>query len=173
MTISEVIRPTRERFRRGPVEKIAKPIADEHGSSGHPWRAVDTLSQMLRRGSITAAMHQAGEDFRNRFRIAQFDPLRAPDIGRPVVSGGGNVQMTAAHVAACRDLVWASIRLVGGIASPGGSCLWHVVGCERSLKEWAIEQGWAGRRIHHLAASGILIAALGVLAPTEPRKPAR
>jgi hypothetical protein len=33
----------------------------------------------------------------------------------------------------------------------------------RSLKEWALEQGWNGRRVSQEAASGILIAALGAL----------
>ena len=60
-------------------------------------------------------------------------------------------------------MVWHAIRAVGGIASPAGSCLWHVVGWERSLKEWALEQGWSGRRVSQEAASGILIAALGAL----------
>jgi hypothetical protein len=41
--------------------------------------------------------------------------------------------------------------------------LWHVLGWERSLKEWALEQGWSGRRVSQETASGILIAALGVL----------
>jgi hypothetical protein len=31
------------------------------------------------------------------------------------------------------------------------------------LKEWAQQQGWAGRRVSQEAASGILIAALGAL----------
>ncbi len=64
---------------------------------------------------------------------------------------------------AARTAVWRAIRALGGIASPAGSCLWHVVGWERSLKEWALEQGWAGRRVSQEAASGILIAALGAL----------
>ena len=34
---------------------------------------------------------------------------------------------------------------------------------ERSLKEWALQQGWSGRRVSQAAASGILIAALGAL----------
>ena len=37
------------------------------------------------------------------------------------------------------------------------------LGWERSLKEWALEQGWSGRRVSQEAASGILIAALGAL----------
>jgi hypothetical protein len=41
--------------------------------------------------------------------------------------------------------------------------LWHVLGWERSLKEWALEQGWSGRRVSQESASGILVAALGAL----------
>jgi hypothetical protein len=62
-----------------------------------------------------------------------------------------------------RNVVWRAIQAVGGIGSPAGSCLWHVVGWERSLKEWALEQGWSGRLVSQEAASGILIAALGAL----------
>ena len=51
-----------------------------------------------------------------------------------------------------------------GISSPAGSCVWHVVGLQRSVREWAMRQGWGGRPVDHKAAAGILIAALGVLA---------
>ena len=67
------------------------------------------------------------------------------------------------RVESAREHVWRAVVAVGGPASPGGSCLWHVVGWERSLKEWALEQGWNGRRISQETASGILVAALGAL----------
>ena len=51
-----------------------------------------------------------------------------------------------------------------GAESAGGLCLWHVVGSQSSLKEWALEQGWNGRRLSQEVASGILVAALGALA---------
>jgi hypothetical protein len=47
---------------------------------------------------------------------------------------------------------------------PAGSSVWHVVGLQRSVREWAMRQGWGGRPVDHKAAAGILIAALGVLA---------
>jgi hypothetical protein len=53
---------------------------------------------------------------------------------------------------------------LGGIGSPAGSCVWHVVGLQRSVREWAIRQGWGGRPVRHEQAQGILIAALGMLA---------
>jgi hypothetical protein len=48
--------------------------------------------------------------------------------------------------------------------APGGSCIWHVIGWGRTVKEWALLQGWGGRRVSPETASGILIAALGALA---------
>jgi hypothetical protein len=35
---------------------------------------------------------------------------------------------------------------------------------ERSLREWAIRQGWGGRPVRQEQAQGILLAALGMLA---------
>jgi hypothetical protein len=158
--------PTPERRNQGILERLERPIADESGRPARPYRAVDTLAAMERRGSITAGMRQAGEDFRARFATAQLDPLRAPDWSRLRVGisssfrGGDEPGL---RIEGARDVVWRAILGVGGIGSPAGSCLWHVVGLERSLKEWALEQGWSGRRVSQEAASGILIAALGAL----------
>jgi hypothetical protein len=41
--------------------------------------------------------------------------------------------------------------------------VWHVVGLQRSVREWAIRQGWGGRRVRQEQAQGILVAALGML----------
>jgi hypothetical protein len=155
-----------ERLQHGPVELVPVVIADADGRPARPHRAVDTLTLMERRGSITAGMRQAGEDFRRRFALAQLDPLRALDISRLSLgdkpSWGGD-HAPGLRVEAARIAVWRAVGAVGGIASPAGSCLWHVVGWERSLKEWALGQGWAGRRVSQETASGILIAALGAL----------
>jgi hypothetical protein len=53
---------------------------------------------------------------------------------------------------------------LGGISSPAGSCVWHVVGLQRSIREWAIRQGWGGRPLHLQQAQGIALAALDLLA---------
>jgi len=153
---------TPERRRRGIVELIEKPIADDAGRPSHPYRVIDTLGAMERRGSITAGMRQAGEDFRAHFATAQLDPLKAGDPGRPVISGRpqGDIGL---RIEGARDAVWRAILIVGGPSSSAGSCVWHVVGWEQSLKEWALERGWSGRRVSQETASGILIAALGAL----------
>jgi hypothetical protein len=157
--------PTPERRSRGIVERLERPIADESGRPSRPYRAVDTLAAMERRGSITGGMRQAGEDFRARFAVAQLDPLRAPDLSRPRERGASRFKADepGMRIEGARDAVWRAIQSVGGPVSPAGSCLWHVVGWEQSLKEWALEQGWSGRRVSQETASGILIAALGAL----------
>ena len=158
--------PTPERREHGLIERLRRPIADESGGSSRPYRAVDTLAVMERRGSITASMRQAGEDFRARFATAQLDPLAGPRLlaatGRRRLATKQGRRAGHAGRRRTRGRL-ARVLAVGGLGSPGGSCLWHVVGWERSLKEWALEQGWSGRRVSQEAASGILIAALGAL----------
>jgi hypothetical protein len=39
-----------------------------------------------------------------------------------------------------------------------------VIGLKRSVREWAMRQGWGGRLVRQEQAQGILVAALGVLA---------
>lgn len=159
-------RPTPERAQHGPIERLSRTIADAAGNPSRPYRAVDTLAMMERRGSITAGMRQVGEDFRARFAIAQLDPLRALDLSHLRLGERGphpDREGPGQRIEAARTAVWRAIQAVGGIASPAGSCLWHVLGWERSVKEWALEQGWSGRRVSQEAASGILVAALGAL----------
>jgi hypothetical protein len=55
------------------------------------------------------------------------------------------------------------IEALSGISSPAGPCVWHVIGLQRSVREWAFRQGWGGRPVRQEQAQGILVAALGVL----------
>jgi len=158
--------PTLERRQHGAIERLERKIGDAAGHPSRPYRAVDTLAVMQRRGSISAGMRQAGEDFRARFTTAQLDPLRALDLSHLRLGErnlGPDRDGPALRIEAARTAVWRAIQAVGGLGSPAGSCLWHVLGWERSLKEWALQQGWSGRRVSQEAASGILIATLGAL----------
>jgi hypothetical protein len=42
---------------------------------------------------------------------------------------------------------------LGAISSPAGSCAWHVLRCGRSVREWALRQGWGGQE----QAQGMLV----------------
>jgi hypothetical protein len=61
----------------------------------------------------------------------------------------------------------AADDLPGGLGSPAGSCVWHVIGLQRSIREWALRQGWGGRPVRVEQAQGILVAALGVLSSSR------
>ena len=153
--------PTPERWSRGEVERLSTAIADEAGRPARPYRATDTLLVMERRGTITPAMRQAAEDFRGIFRAAALDPLRAPDLNRVPTVGRDPTLGDRGGLA--REKVWAALTALGGIHSPAGSCVWHVVGCEWTLKDWALREGWGGRPLSVETAAGVLVGALGVL----------
>ena len=102
------------------------------------------------------------KDFQAAFIIAQLDPLRALPILR--VPGTGREPELNERQLHARRRVHKAMEALGGICSPAGSCVWHVVGLQRSVREWAMRQGWGGRPVRQEQAQGILVAALGMLA---------
>jgi hypothetical protein len=142
---------------------VLEPVyeADPDGRPVVHHRTVDTLGIMLRAGTITREMHDAARDFQATFTIARFDAIRCmPMVRMPRGSGPGD--LTDAQVDA-RRRVGEALDALGGLGSPAGSCVWHVVGLQRSIREWAMRQGWGGRPVRVEQAQGILVAALGVL----------
>jgi hypothetical protein len=125
-------------------------------------RVVDSLAQMLKTGAIDGPMHDAGRRFQRDFTVAQLDPLHAADLLR-VPGCGRNPELLDSHVAA-RRRVHVALETAGGISSPAGSAVWHIVGLQLSIREWSLRQGWGGRPVEQKEAKGILVAALGMLA---------
>jgi hypothetical protein len=152
------IAPTRARYRHDLIERVeGRELIDDAGQVATPWRVVPLLEGMRRRGAITLEMRSAGEEFHDRFRLAQLDGLQAASL---MGAGGGS---NIAHVngnEAARKAVMAAIDALGGGRAPAASCAWHVLGEEWSLRRWVMEF----RRGSVNEASGVLIAALGVLA---------
>ena len=126
------------------------------------YRSSDTLDRMLKSGSIDQAMHDAAGAFQAAFAIANLDPIRAAPLLR--VQGTGREPDLNERQLDARRRVHKAMQALGGINSPAGSCVWHVVGLQRSVREWAMRQGWNGRPVRQEQAQGILIAALGMLA---------
>jgi hypothetical protein len=125
-------------------------------------RLVDTLGRMLRSGTIDEAMHDAGRDLQAAFIVAQLDPMRAvPILRAPRVRH--DPELSERQLDA-RRRVHEALQALGGISSPGGSWAWHVLGCQRSIREWAMRQGWRGRPLHVQQAQGIALATLDLLA---------
>jgi hypothetical protein len=125
-------------------------------------RTVDSLRKLLRSGAITEAMHDTGRAFQRDFQLAGLDPIRARPMMLPCGTSGAP-ELTESQLDA-RRRVHRALAALGGVGSPGGSCLWHTLGCGCSIREWAIRRGWNGRPVRQDQALGILIAALGVLA---------
>jgi Domain of unknown function (DUF6456) len=124
-------------------------------------RTVDSLGKLLRSGAITEAMYDAGRTFQKDFRFAGLDPVRARLMMLPVACGAPD--LTESQLDA-RRRVHRALEALGGIGSPAGSCVWHVVGCGCSIREWTLRRGWNERSLDQKEAKGILIAALGMLA---------
>ena len=126
------------------------------------FRCIDSLGILLRNGSITPQMHDAGQDFNRTFVFAQMDPAGAPPLTR--IPGGQWKDSMTERVVWARKRMHEALDAVGGISSPGGCAVWHVAGWGRSVKEWSALEGWNGRTLNQYEAKGILVGALAVLA---------
>ena len=127
------------------------------------YRTVDTLALMLRNGSITGAMHDAGQQFSQDFARAFGSGVASPKLdGLPGGTAPGQmmVEKNAGAARAVRD----ALDAVGGSGSPAGSALWYVAGLGMSVRDWSIRLGWSGKAMSKEEGKGILIAALGMLA---------
>jgi hypothetical protein len=152
----EVIRPD------GSVIRYVREEDDDQKPVDH-YRTVDTLALMLRNGSITGVMHDAGQQFSQDFARAFASGVASSRLdGLPAGTAPGQmmIERNAGAARAVRD----ALDAVGGSASPAGSALWYVAGLQMSIRDWALRDGWNGKRVEKNEAKGILVAALGVLA---------
>lgn len=157
----DLSRPSKWRLQHGAFGGAVREADPETGTPVQHRRAVDTLGAMLTNGTISAEMHEAGCVFRTQFRSALLDGMRTTQLIR--MPKGAGATLTERQVAS-RDRVAAALDALGGTASPGGSAVWHVLGLECSIREWAMSQGWQGKPIAPAQAQGMFTAALSVLA---------
>jgi hypothetical protein len=134
--VADNLDPTAERLRHGPVERLAEQIEDVDGRPSAPHRAIDCITSLYQRGAITKEQLLAAEWFREGFRLAQLDPLRAPDLAR-VPSGAHREIMPGVAALRARRQVQETIGALGGLSRAPGSCAWHVIGLEWSVRRWA------------------------------------
>ncbi len=159
--LEDLSKPSQWRLQHG---SFSEPVREPDPESGVPRAhryAIDTLGTMLSNGTITEEMHDAGAMFRRHFRFASLDALRGMSLLR-IPGGSGDPLTEQQHVA--RQRVAEAMGILGGFNSAGASCVWHVVGLEFSITEWARRHGWGGRPVGATQAQGMLVVALGVLA---------
>lgn len=155
------VRSTPERARHGPIELLPRPIKARPGEYAAPEIALDILASMHARGAITQDQRIAGQRFHDWFRLAQLDPLRSADVGRIKVDGGSSAHEISAAGERGRREIAKAIRWVGGQSSSQGKCLWHVIGLEESVREWARSRP---QSTSNLNAAGIIAVTLERLA---------
>ena len=146
----------------GSVIRYVREEDDDRKPVDH-YRTVDTLALMLRNGSITGAMHDAGQQFSQDFARAFASGVASNRFdGLPVGTSPGQmmIEKNAGAARAVRD----ALEAVGGSTSPAGLALWYVAGLQMSIRDWSLRDGWNGKRVEKNEAKGILVAALGVLA---------
>jgi hypothetical protein len=159
LTRQERDRLGRHLLQHGSILGFAQPQQDTEGRIANPVFRLSQLERWERQGMINTDMRQAGERFHALFRRACLDSLKAADVSREVVSGGGRALDLPHGAEAARRRVAEALRPMGGHQALVGSCVWHILGLEWSVAAWA-------RRVQRSpqVAVGVLIAALGALA---------
>ncbi len=158
---SRVIRPSRWRKQHGRIEAVYEQVQDADGNIGAPYRGLTLLDQWNRAGRISKEMHLAGDKFHELFQLACLDPLYAADMSR---IGGATAPVRHRGSLVAREAVHAALEALGGTSGHSGSCAWYVLGCDCSIRVWAMRVGWQFRAIDQKVAAGILIGSLGTLA---------
>ncbi len=161
-TFKGLLGPLPARLRHGTVVPPERQTLDARGAIGAPYRALDWLELMERRGAISPEMRAGGDRYASDFRAAHLDPLRALRIDRPRIEHPhGPPSAPAAEALSARGRIQAAQRALGGPGSPCERAAWHVLGFGRSVAEWCREEGgW----LRQETAKGIVIGALAVLA---------
>lgn len=139
--------------------------------------------RMLASKTINDEMKSAAEEFEKHFARAHLSTGRSMPL-MPSASAHQELTITEQQEF-YRRRVHKAMVVLGGSASVCGSIIWHVVGEQWSIREWAEKKGWLdpeqgptakeiaiakaeGRKpqptITHTKAQGVLVAALERLA---------
>ena len=161
VVLEDLSKPSQWRLQHSAFEPRSFDADPETGAVVAHHRAVDTLGMMLRNGTIGQELYDTGVLFRALFRKAAIDRVMTTAFLRLPGQRVDHLSETNVHA---RIKISNAMDVLGGHDTAVGSCAWHVLGCETSVREWALRQGWSGRPIAPQNAQGMLVAALGVLA---------
>lgn len=171
MTSKAARRKARAQRRAGYVEPPIRAVVKDRLQIGDETTTVsyaaDSILLMLQSGSICARLAHAGARFRVAFNEACLSDVRAVDWNEPPgLRSNGSLWPAGgtAWVSWARE-VQPALDALGGTENPMRAVAWHVLGCGRSLADFAQHVGWGGHSPRNRQeASGILNAALSTLA---------
>ncbi len=126
--------------------------------------SVTLLADWYRRRQITEPMLRAGNRFNNELMSAHEPCVSASDPARVKVDSSVKPKafVDGAGSWGSQEIVLGALDACGGIKSASGSVLWHVVGLEKSIRQWHEEHNHFG--LHRNAVPGLLFGALERLA---------
>ena len=140
------------------------PGAVDEDGSGRVVKAptvAQTQDILSRSRLITGPELATAREFQALFQQCCFGDIRAANLERV---GGGSRPMVIDLVEDRRDMINRLFRLMGGMYSPMGSILFHVVGMEASIVAWCARQASDGKRQWSPdKATGLLAAAISHL----------
>lgn len=144
--------------------QLAVYVEEQHPDYGvvRHYRTVDTLGMMLRAGTISPAMHDAGRQFQDDFLAAYRSGYASPRMDGLPAGSVPAPTLPERNTAAARR-VREALDAAGGIASPSGSAVWHVAGLGLSVREWVRQACWSGYMLTRETGTGALIAGLALL----------
>lgn len=139
------------------VERKARQEKDSQGriSAGHTCH--DTLSALLKNGTIGTAHELAGRKFEEDFYLANLDPLKAADLERIPGNQAGSVTPL---INASNARIAAAVAALGGPSSPLTAVAWEVLGKRITLKKYSESR----RGMNPQLAKGLMVGVLQVLA---------
>ncbi|MBF0131044.1 MAG: hypothetical protein HQL75_00445 [Magnetococcales bacterium] len=123
-------------------------------------RIQDVLEILYRKGKINHAQYNAGRQFQDHFTIAMLDQISAVDLNRAPTGHERNwdlVEMAQKHVSRTMDYL-------GGVDSPAGHAVWHILGLGDQLEKYTNSRNV----IDYHFTFGVLSAALGMLGKRYP-----
>jgi hypothetical protein len=139
-------------------------ISAEDGPVTYAMRAPDTIDALVNKGRIDDRAAAGARKYEAIFHSASLHGLANRDIR--VTPGSFNVGSGEPHhILAARDEIWAAMRALGGIGSPGANAAWDVLGLGMTIKAHAERcQFGNGRSLNPMTATGILVQACFTLA---------
>jgi hypothetical protein len=159
----DILPPPPERGQHDRIRRSDRQLVDVRGDIADPFIVVSLLGRWHAEGRIDLAEVDAGARFHREFRLGSLGDLHAADVGRVRSSAGWTGRAISANAEHFRRRVWDALEALGGLDRPPASCIYHVIGCEQTLKDWCRER-YTARRISEHQAPGILVAALACLA---------
>jgi hypothetical protein len=99
-----------------------------------------------------STLRSAAERFHRDFYTAALDPLGSLPLDR--IPGQPHPLPLGYRIEDAKRRINTAMRALGGGATVAGSCAWHVVGEDRSLRKW---HGLGDRGVTRQAATGVLV----------------